>query len=1101
MVPPSNPLDDGNRLQSAVDALGRLTNLLTDSTARVIKATEGMAATAEKFASAIEGTGRQAERTAAAMRGAAKAAKGVTGSLANSVSTVEFLRKNLKSAGLFGKELAEQLDKGQVGATKAASEIDRMAKAMHKLGREDAIYKLKKMASDLRGPLGQTREGIERIASGLNNVSRSLITVGRHTTRFRQTKADIQEAMRDAGMYVKPSRLARYANIAMLGASLTSLTEKRKAKHNADVRGAAERAYERLRQERGGLGAKVRSKAAGFSVLGTLALTAEDRREAVVDRILAEAHGKKSGLRASLDRWAVKRGLRNPQGWVGRHVESGGGSLTASLGAAAHHGFLHTVGTTLKKVGGPLAWGAAIAEVLNLAVSHLALMNKAVLDQIGGSGIFSPAGGTPFKAVLNNLRGNLGGTSMLTNSRFRDFLAMAQTMSQTGYSLRPSLVTGGGRKGAWSPGVLGQLERYGKLYGPFMGLNEPQTVESAIRLVTEFDQTLRGAGDMFIQLRKDADLAGLSATKYLQIAEQLTGTFSDLNRQFGVVVDTMRMLGSTGLATADDLKTYFSFVTNNGQPRDLATQTFLLSQANPKQQMFQAKITAAIARQYAQQVIPALAGFGIHADMNQMMGANYGDYVQKLMAELARSKGGNKNFVVKSLEAFWHARMQETASKASPLGQASMLELIGLGPLQQAYETSLAVQTAMKAAHINLNDILNPNQLHDKNKFATLKGVLEAVHMNPQQFSSVLTRIMTVLGTDVAKVLATNHGKAANLFAEQLFSENKKEFGQLGITSVAGLRKYAAGPHNPDLVVALSKMLSVLNSMAILPALMHESPHVLARKIQTVQGIEAQAQTRTTADIFANAFEYLFLEIAKPLQSLVNILIKHFGPPGGIAGTLGLAGAVSRMPKNVREEAIKELQGKIALKEREGHYHRAQELKADLLSIQRNPLSQTAFDYYASAGDTVAARKARRAAFRKYMGWDPNLGTKKTWVYTPGTVAELLGAGYGQLGDTLKTFKGTPLTAPLVAEMAHLMGTKISPSGQFKLLFGQILNYGQILAKLEKYGAISGKIEGGSPLTINNYNAVYAAEQFSNLGNMNKVTHTNETAHTKKRVR
>ena len=251
-------------------------------------------------------------------------------------------------------------------------------------------------------------------------------------------------------------------------------------------------------------------------------------------------------------------------------------------------GGLSEIATIIEDLGatfeGAMALFAPEIELLVIAIGALVeafdgftKQNKEIEKAVGQGGIFN-LGGDAFGAARNNLTprmqslGGILGYQQL-GVTFERNLALAGGLVGAGRGAQ-DLVTGGpeianqmpGANGEFMQGPMGQIQRIAFGGGRLAGLTDQQTVETIVKNLDQYGQTLEGTEKFFIQINKDTKAAGISTTKYLQIIDEVAGHFDRMNKSLDQTMGFLRELGRTGAISTESLKDLMDFLAGAQKP-------------------------------------------------------------------------------------------------------------------------------------------------------------------------------------------------------------------------------------------------------------------------------------------------------------------------------------------------------------------------------------------------------------------------------------------------------------------------------------------------------------------------------------------------------
>jgi len=253
-------------------------------------------------------------------------------------------------------------------------------------------------------------------------------------------------------------------------------------------------------------------------------------------------------------------------------------------------GALSGIATTMENVGmamngAMMALGpeieilAAIMEALVDALDKVAKQNQAIETGAGKGGIFNTGQGAgAFGAARSALNprtlGSLGFSQL--GISFERNVAIAGAMAQGGFNLNeltqggPETANmapgGGGAKGQFMQGPIGEVQRVVMGVGRLAGLTDVEGVERVLKNLTQYGQTIQATEKFFVQLNKDTQAAGVSTTKYLSIIDEVSEHFDQFNKSLNETMGLLRNLGRTGAIGGETLKDLADFLAGSAKP-------------------------------------------------------------------------------------------------------------------------------------------------------------------------------------------------------------------------------------------------------------------------------------------------------------------------------------------------------------------------------------------------------------------------------------------------------------------------------------------------------------------------------------------------------
>lgn len=250
-------------------------------------------------------------------------------------------------------------------------------------------------------------------------------------------------------------------------------------------------------------------------------------------------------------------------------LEAGGGEVTGTgVGMRGLQG-IAGMGEGVMGGIGEAAVPLAILDGIRKLYDTITEQNKDIFKHMGKGGLF--AGGAAagqsardvFQAVKYNLAhggmygGGLGVSTLGVDAKQTQ--AVIDAMEDMGIALpelsqkldentMSGVITDRRARG------FGGVQQLAYTTGKQLGLDTGETARENTKLLMQFGQSQETINKLFRQFVGDTKAAGITTTKYLSIIDDVTGNFDRMGKSLQSVTSIMRVLGSTGLATSDDLK-------------------------------------------------------------------------------------------------------------------------------------------------------------------------------------------------------------------------------------------------------------------------------------------------------------------------------------------------------------------------------------------------------------------------------------------------------------------------------------------------------------------------------------------------------------------
>jgi hypothetical protein len=694
---------------------------------------------------------------------------------------------------------------------------------------------------------------------------------------------NIRAAFSDAGFYMKQGLPDKLGKLAQLAANMRELKE---AHHKND-----REEFHAKRAKLGlGLGGHLPRKANGET----------DWKE------FARPKDKSTTFWALHDHKTTAKKLGT--GWLGERALQA--LATSKAGGTPLNSFNRGILSLMERGGGSVprgvgSWGMGLAERgIGMGAEALAIpgvaevglllgglkelfdhqihINQGIEKNLGAAGVFT--GGESTFRNLSNVQTNLmpsfrGGFYNSLGISYKKNMEIAQAMASSGVGLSELQENNGMFPGSrqWGPGAYGAIQHTAYTTARVAGFDTAGGVAQQIKLIQSYGQSLTATHEFFITLNKDAKAAGMTTVKYVSIIDDVTSGLDRMNKSFSEAVNIIRVLGRTGGSTAEDIKDYIGAITGEGVKRTVATNTFLLDQMPKEARQSMARAsqnqTRDLADMLAQSVHEAqVTGAGFDNLTGQTLANKSVAELYNLQGNLGRA-GGPHNAARADLDQqigqYIRSRVRTEGiqnfaeGRGTALGTANMLEFTGSDLNTQAMMQNAAVNTAMQQG-FSANSILS-GQAFSGERGPLLKGLLEQFNVKPEDIMPLLMTHAKTAGMVVDKInnLATTGTTREALNYAQNYA------GLLGKGGTAAGVMQMAKAH-PDQLQTL-----LMNSSKIGEEIWKQDKDIVTKsqdQLAETKATQLSIATRPTADIFADAFEHLFMLIVKPINAILDVL-------------------------------------------------------------------------------------------------------------------------------------------------------------------------------------------------------------------------------------
>lgn len=760
---------------------------------------------------------------------------------------------------------------------------------------------IKKKIADLQKELGKAFDPhvADKMLSEFQKLSKEALDLGKNikNVRMKGLQADLEGARKSMlHLFQRPDRQQKYKDFAKTASGIKEAREHRDAGRHKEFQKKREDLEKHLPKlvSRYGKNATPEEK----SKMAQEYLSAKARKggmgrigSAIMGRSASDKiQGKQSGVLTRAGMAVLARG------------EGSFGSGIARMGVGALEGGA----AGIAELAGPLAGVLAGLEVLKGMFNKNQEMNAQAAE--GDNGIFS--GGGTAEQNITAVRGNLTPTmgSMLQYGMGYDKnIAIRKSLSDAGLSTANLANTQLGQdKEGFTNGSMGQMQRNVYQYGKAAGLDSSQTVAETIKLVSQYKQSLEATHDFFIRINKEAATAGITVSKYIQVMDDVNSHYEKSNKLLETTVETMRLLSVTGMNTAEDISDSMNALTNHGQKNDLATSGYLYTQI-----MNSPTDKANIQKNADAALDTALAG------MKKVMGDAFdpdewkkkfqktpGDAYNELRSQIKRkfandptqlnsAQGVNRGLLAAGIRSQGTADATHQGGSKGAMMLASMDNMTGGTVYSQMFKTITAMENTLKkgtGGKFDMNDFLkNPaavNALPGVGElYKSFGGKPEDLEKLPEIASDAAAGRMSYLqkasDTDLQDPKSQAH---AILEATAGFLKGKVDLGPGD--QAENLRKIIKGTDtgSQDKVMgALGTSADAFKDAMMNPQLMQALATTISaadEKATKDKMAGANSLTRSTAEIWKDAFTILFTKLQTPLDKIsdvVEFIGKHIG--------------------------------------------------------------------------------------------------------------------------------------------------------------------------------------------------------------------------------
>jgi hypothetical protein len=592
------PVDDQQTPGEAGNG-GRTQQATTDAPDRLNASLEALRQSIDKQTGSIDKQTGRWEGVLKVMREIAGAAEGVadefTGMATSAEDLVKYVgtaRDRLKALSTEAKKLGTNL--GTTTFKKAAEQLRIMREEAERLAKSGNLTR--KEMNDLNTAIRKCVDGEQILSRHQTDFNAKVKSNKEEYRKIAEILRVVQDRTIAITQRVKTGGLnQKIMNIAtVLGrgggrvekAHRTAQAAYEKRQELGDVRAENRKVYEKNRK---GSAREIRSRldAAGVDYrnagggIDPKKWKSKEVQNIVADTLTDKVTENSGGgfLNRKLVGWALKNQRDGGGGFVSKAItnmaEQGGGSVAA--GAAGGIADIGLGGLT--KMAGPAGIVMAAGGALEDLVDHIAKQNQETEKNLGKGGIFTTGvgGGNALMNVRQNLMAYGLNAHNVTTERQ---MAVAQTMQEEGAGLselsRPS-------KGFFegNPRSVGDVGDIVFKQAREVGLSDVEGTKQVMKMLQTYKMTLTGTQDFFRTIGKDIHAAGISTTKYLQLIDDVTDQFGSMNKSIATTTSLLRVLGSTGTSTYDQLKEDVGAITENKAGLEQRAVLFQMQKQNP----------------------------------------------------------------------------------------------------------------------------------------------------------------------------------------------------------------------------------------------------------------------------------------------------------------------------------------------------------------------------------------------------------------------------------------------------------------------------------------------------------------------------------------
>jgi hypothetical protein len=890
--PPAAP--DLSGVQNVVNDMASAFVKLSDTMASILERMEGVRSSAEGVGRTVKDVANQQDRMVGLLKQSASLNKEFTASLKNQKLSWGEIQQQAKRVLDFNKQLLAEgkLNIAQANSLKASIKgisnvFDAASKGAQTFGKNmkadtDAVKNFSKAMDDASRSSGQLVNNLGRVAQ----------------SRIERQVNQLSKAYRDAGNSNKllnfmEDQYAKKAAARELQAARTAQSAETRAQHLERMKAVIPKVAQKYmgfdmpRKANGELdyaaAAKMKPQSAAMQEKVGALPYAKWAKAAAYN----QGEGVMGGLDVGLRTYAMRAqaraatgGAEGAPGWFARQAIKG--QEAAGAGGSVAGGMMEGgIGAGL----GMAAMGYGVFKVLEKFIDTRAQVNQGVEKGMGAA-LYAP--GVSGTSALKNVRENLSANLFNAFGQNLDRnLAIAQVMQEQGIDLtelskgnvRGKALPSGGQPAdteGFLGGVFGEFQRNAMVAGRGAGLTDQQSVTRMTKMIHEMRQTFEATHDFLSNVNVQARAAGISTTKYLGIIDNLTDQFDKMNKSFAESVSLIQSLGAAGTNTAEEISDMSKALTGAGENKTIEQSAAGFAFMSPSQRK---SLTASVQKSIDEADAKLTQAMGAaNGGKGMTTGLNLNDPTDLMMlqSELAGSNMApeQKKNIKEAAERKRAALMQMQGIAVPGTQGQEARAAFGINEFGAGAEVMQGIQTSnlvegLKAANTNFEELLhNPSM-----DITAAVAATTPLGYKATDYQDALKAIVS-LGTGLAPSRVAEVKGMAPGDKDKRLREFFKYGQKMKVFSKDEAYDEGKMMKTLDDNVAMSKIIA--EEIATHPERNQDALHQEMKKgqeeDQKAQIKSVAMQTRTTADIYANAFEKFFTMLEKPISAILNLM-------------------------------------------------------------------------------------------------------------------------------------------------------------------------------------------------------------------------------------
>jgi hypothetical protein len=418
-----------------------------------------------------------------------------------------------------------------------------------------------------------------------------------------------------------------------------------------------------------------------------------------------------------------------------------------------------------------------------------------------------------------------------------------------------------------------------------VGLSQEEGMELSIKLMQQYQQSAGESVEFYTKVSKGAKAAGLSTSKYISIVEGLSNKFEGFGNALGQTEFMLATLSKTGKYTGEQLKSMLDNLGDTkGMSRDM--KAFLYTEMGSEGMGKMADVQKGEIDYTNKAFSEQLQGLSISTPEGQKLAAEFAklgplsgiksSYASAIVGQSGVSEDDKKN-LQGLIERSKGAVGMHSLIKAGPIALATAGDAVGEDYYTSALSKLGGYSTVLKSKFgISTSDFAdNPAVAFGK---AGSRGMAASMFMKDlmggQEGINMLPKILQSAGQALATsdLSGDSNADLRDRMAKDLRRAGHKEYTSGDDILSVDKKKLASDLAGiPDsLGVLISQNQGAKKNMDLLRKA--EEAKAQEEKMRHIE-----SETKTSADVFARSFEYLFFELMKPLGTIRDILTDWFG--------------------------------------------------------------------------------------------------------------------------------------------------------------------------------------------------------------------------------